>query len=339
MLQKFAVVNGLKLWILLCVLLTNATQLHADAALLVEQPYGTFGFFNPTGHAAVYLSRVCAESPIKLRRCRSGELGAVISRYHKVGGRDWIAIPLIPYLYAVDHVADVPDFADAAAIAQLRNDYRHAHLQDVAPDDDELEIPKGEWIQLVGSSYDRSIYGFAIETSEEQDDAFIKWLNSKTNRSHFNLFFRNCADFSRGVINFYYPKALHRSIVADAGITTPKQMAKCLERYSKKHAELQSSAFVIPQVDGTLKRSTPVRGVFESLVRSKKYVVPLAVVYPWAATVGGAAYLTRGRFNPSKYARSVYEPDDLSQCMLSAQPNAKCEKALQVEADGTVGTD
>ncbi|HSS95864.1 MAG TPA: hypothetical protein VLK33_02475 [Terriglobales bacterium] len=327
--------NRFRPWIFFCVLLASATQLHADAALLVEQPYGTFGFFNPTGHAAVYLSRVCAESPTKLRRCRSGELGAVISRYHKVGGRDWIAIPLIPYLYAVEHVSDIPDFADASAVAQLRNDYRQAHLQDVVPDDAELETPKGEWIQLVGSSYDRSIYGFAIETSEAQDDALIKWLNSKKNRGHFNLFFRNCADFSRNVINFYYPKALHRSIVADAGITTPKQMAKCMERYSRKHDELKSSAFVIPQVDGTFKRSTPVRGVFESLVRSKKYVVPLAVVYPWAATVGGTAYLTRGRFNPSKYARVVYEPDDLSQCMLSAEPNARCEKALQVEA--TVG--
>lgn len=326
--------NWAKVWIVLLVLVAGTTKLHADAALLVEQPYGTFGFFNPTGHAAVYLSRICAESPTKLRRCHTGELGVVISRYHRIAGRDWIAIPLIPYLYAVTRADDVPDYPDAEAVAQLRNNYRHTHLQGLVPDDPEGGVPKGEWTQLVGASYERSIYGFAIETSEAQDDALIQQLNSRTNRAHFNLFFRNCADFSRGIINFYYPKALRRSIIADAGITTPKQMAKSLERYSKQHAELRSSAFVIPQVSGTLKRSTPVRGVFESLIRSKKYAVPLVALYPWVATGGGVAYLTRGRFNPSKYARSVYEPEDLSQCMISAQPNARCEKALQMEAGG-----
>ncbi len=28
----------------------------------------------------------------------------MISRYFKIAGYDWIAIPLIPYLYAVDNV-------------------------------------------------------------------------------------------------------------------------------------------------------------------------------------------------------------------------------------------
>ncbi|HYX48317.1 MAG TPA: hypothetical protein VE843_01140, partial [Ktedonobacteraceae bacterium] len=112
MLQKSLQKYWIKLSISLFVLLKSAVPLHADAALLVEQPYGTFGTFNPTGHAAVYLSRICAETPTKLRRCRSGELGVVISRYHKIGGRDWIAIPLIPYLYAVNRIEDVPEYAD-----------------------------------------------------------------------------------------------------------------------------------------------------------------------------------------------------------------------------------
>ena len=60
-------------------------------------------FFTATGHAAVYLSGVCAESPIVLRKCAPGELGAVISRYDGVHGYDWLAVPLIPYLYAVEH--------------------------------------------------------------------------------------------------------------------------------------------------------------------------------------------------------------------------------------------
>src|ERR1700721_81513 len=74
----------------------------ASATLLLEEPYGRMGFFTATGHAAVYLSGVCANSPLVLRHCAPGETGIVLSRYDGVGGYDWAAIPLIPYLYAVE---------------------------------------------------------------------------------------------------------------------------------------------------------------------------------------------------------------------------------------------
>src|SRR5258705_2323271 len=79
---------------------------RADAALLMEEPYAEFGAFNPTGHAAIYLNHVCAESPTRLRPCRAGEPGAVISRYPKIDRYDWLAIPRGPYLYAVERVQD-----------------------------------------------------------------------------------------------------------------------------------------------------------------------------------------------------------------------------------------
>src|SRR5580698_1838431 len=97
---------------------------HASVALLMEEPYGTFGAFNPTGHAAVYLNHICAETPTELRPCRNGEYGVVISRYHKIDGYDWIAIPLVPYLYAVDSVNDVPMSVDKAQVVAIRDKYR-----------------------------------------------------------------------------------------------------------------------------------------------------------------------------------------------------------------------
>ena len=97
---------------------------HASATLLLEEPYGKLGFFTATGHAAVYLSGVCAETPVALRPCNPGELGAVISRYDEVGGYDWIAVPLIPYLYAVDDSADIPLFVDPKVVTFLRDQYR-----------------------------------------------------------------------------------------------------------------------------------------------------------------------------------------------------------------------
>ena len=84
------------------ILLFSAIAAHASVTLLLEEPYGHFGGMNPTGHAAIYLSHVCAATPVSLRPCREGEQGVVISRYHRISGFDWIAIPLLPYLYAVD---------------------------------------------------------------------------------------------------------------------------------------------------------------------------------------------------------------------------------------------
>src|SRR5271170_7845719 len=222
------------------------SRASASATLLLEEPYGKLGFFTATGHSAVYLSRVCAETPLVLRSCAPGELGAVISRYDGVGGYDWVAIPLIPYLYAVEKPEDIPLFADAKMATFLRDQYRRKHLEAVAPDKNNGETPGGNWYELVGSAYDRAAYGFEIETAAAQDEAFIERYNAAPNRSHFHLTYRNCADFAKDVINFYYPKALHRSVVADIGMTTPKQMAKMLIKFSERHEELQFARFVIP---------------------------------------------------------------------------------------------
>src|SRR6201996_6152711 len=133
----------------------GGVQARGDAALLQEEPFGEFGAMNPTGHAAIYLNRVCAESPTRLRRCREGEAGVVLSRYHRIDGYDWLAIPLIPYLYAVDSPDQIPLTANPHEERRLRNIYRRKHLLAYVPDDLHHEFPPGDWIQLVGAAYDR----------------------------------------------------------------------------------------------------------------------------------------------------------------------------------------
>jgi hypothetical protein len=98
----------------------------------------------------------------------------------------------------------------------------------------------------------------------------------------------------------YYPHALRRSVLADAGIATPKQMARSMVRYGRRHSDLQLSGFVVPQVAGSCHRSKSVRHVLEGLVWSKKYVVPLGIFHPWVAATIGVWYLTGGRFNPAR---------------------------------------
>ncbi len=244
------------------VLASGGIYARADAALLMEEPYGMFGAINPTGHAAIYLNHVCAESPIELRACRPGEPGVVISRYHRIAGYDWIAIPLVPYLYAVERVEDVPSTVDSAQVAQLRDAYRREHLigliPDIAEGEKAGEAPKGDWPQLIGASYDRKIYGFQIETTPEADERFIAEYNDRRNESRFNLFYRNCADFSRTLLNLYYPHSIRRNFFVDLGITTPKQVARSLTKYAKRNPDLDFSTFVIPQIPGQ-HRSQPSR--------------------------------------------------------------------------------
>ena len=317
-------------WVVVALLLFGSgVRAHAGATLLLEEPYSYDGTWAGTGHVAVYLNRVCAETPLKLRRCRPGELGAVLSRYHGIEGHDWYAIPLMPYLYSVESAEQVPLYADPKLVAFLRNEYRHKYLAAIVPDTSNGEPPEGPWVQLIGSAYDRTLYGFQIETSAEKDDELIAILNARSNRGAYKLLSANCADFVRELINFYYPRALHRNIIADFGVTTPKQIAKCLARYSKHHPELESASFLIPQVPGTVKRSKPAKGVVESAFKSKKYMAPLLIWHPAIVGCVAAAYFTGSSgFDPGKHAL-VFDPRRDLEPQMSSQERREYQNRLE----------
>jgi len=281
----------------------------ANIAPLLEEPYGRFGHMNPTGHAAVYFNHICATTPTELRPCKPGEPGVVISRYHRVAGYDWVAIPLIPYLYSVEHLSAIPAEATPALEARLRDSYRRHFLEEMIPDGPGGAMPEGDWTQLVGASYDRKIFGLSLKTTPEQDAAFIAIYNDRSNAGHFNLVYRNCADFTRTVVNMFFPHAVHRSIFGDLGVTTPKHVAQQIVKYGRKHPELEMEPFVIPQVPGTIERSRKVDGVSESLVKSKKYVVPLTIIAPEVTAAVAVDYVTRDRFTFPKDAPVLNGPD------------------------------
>ncbi len=272
------------------------TALWADATLFVQEPYGLFGAINPTGHSSVYLSRVCAETPVVLRRCDPGEFGIVISRYRKISGYDWIAIPLIPYLYAVEDLTSIPAEANAETVGYLRAEYRRKHLLEIVPDRPGGQTPTGSWTELIGAAYNRKIYGFQIETTEAQDQYLISVLNS------------------------HYAGAIRRNYIADAGITTPQQIAKSLISYAKHHPGFSLSAFFLPQIPGSRHPSHRVDGVSAGLVKSKKYILPLAAFHPWVACSIFAIYMANGRFNVAHFAEAEYSPVDLSMLQDSAAP-------------------
>ena len=313
---------------LLALLFLGVAGARADVAVLLEEPYSYDGAFAGTGHTAVYLSNICADSPVSLRRCQPGESGVVISRYHRIAGYDWIAVPLYPYLYAVDKPQDIPLFADAKLEAALRDHYRRENLEQLVPDGPEGETPAGDWYELVGSAYDRTLYAFQLPTTAEQDEAFIARYNSQPNRESYKFVTRNCADFVKDAVNFYYPKAVRRGLISELDVSTPKHSAKTMVQYAKKHPELHMTAYVIPQVPGTIRRSRPVRGVLESVFKAKKYEVPLLALHPVVGGAFAAGYLLGGGpFNPSKNAL-VFSPDGDLQAPLSSEDRKSYQKGL-----------
>jgi hypothetical protein len=314
---------------LLALVAAAAPSARANVAILLEEPYSVDGALAGTGHTAVYLSGICAVSPTQLRRCNADELGIVLSRYHRVAGYDWLAVPVIPYLYAVEKPEDIPLFADSKLVWFLRNQYRTKHFSDFAPD----PLPakdKGasDWYQLVGSAYDRTLYGFELPTSPEDDDRFITKFNAAQNTQSYRLITDNCADFVHDVVTFYYPDSVWRSKIGDLGIMTPKQVAKSLVQFTKRDPQLQLTRFFIPQVPGTVKRSKPVHGLIDGVFHAKKYFVPLAVFQPFVAGGVATAYYFGGRFDPAKDA-AMWTPEGLLDRPLTKDERKAWERELQ----------
>ncbi|HEX5283139.1 MAG TPA: hypothetical protein VFW30_03385 [Bryocella sp.] len=292
---------------------------RGSVALLLEQPYGGLGIVDPAGHAAIYLDHVCAASPVQLRPCGPGELGVVISRYDGITNHDWIAVPLLPYLYAVESPADIPQTMSREQETLLRDLYRRHALESVAPDLPNGTAPDGNWYELAGAAYDRTIYGFSVATTREQDARLIAVFNDRRNVERYNGAFRNCADFARTTINFFYPHAVRRNYIADFGLTSPKGVARALTHYASKHPRTDFHVFKIPQVPGSIARSYGVQDVTESLL--KRYGVPLVVLSPVATAVVFVAYMGHGRFDMPRNAPLL----DLRQTATGTEESASVD--------------
>ena len=311
-------------------LLLGRQRGFAQAALLMEEPYGLFGIVNPTGHTAIYFDRICAETPVKLRRCLPGEMGAVVSRYQGIDDYDWVAVPLVPYLYSVEKPEAVPEQVDRDLVNRMRNRYHEQHLLNLGADLRPGDFWRGGWTELVGVAYERKIYAFHFNTTEAQDDAFIAKMNDAKNRSHFQLLFNNCSDFARAILNEYFPGTFNRSIFPDAGMTTPKQITYKLVRYAKKHPEEELKVYEIPQIPGYRHPSKRNKSISESLITTG-YAIPIVVFNPYLGGGLFVDYLVRGRYHlipkhpevlgPTELT-ALTEPDHRGQNPVSAQVQA-----------------
>lgn len=328
--------SGRRIWLAVLafavVAALGSVRSQAQAALLLEEPYGFYGLVNPTGHNAIYLEKICAETPTQLRRCGPGELGTVISRYEGIDGYDWIAMPLIPYLYSVEDAAHVPDRVDHDQVKHLRERYREAHFESIGLDQSGGNWVRNGWTQLVGVAYERRIYAFRFDTTRAQDDELIAQLNAEANQSHFHMLTRNCADFSRTVLNIYFPHKFRRSIFPDAGITTPKQVTFKLVRYARKHPTIGLQVFEIPQVPGYRAGSHSNKDISESF-STTIYAVPIALMNPYLFGGIFLDYFIRGRYHMIPKNPVVVGPDDLKP-LTATGPADKNSASASAQAPG-----
>ncbi|MGH9504955.1 MAG: hypothetical protein ACRD20_19045 [Terriglobales bacterium] len=291
-----------------------------------------------SGHSAVYFSRICPESPVKLRLCHPGEQGSVMSNYTTLGEDqpfEWNVVPLSVYLYGVENPRYRPIVGSQKIKRVLEERYREKYLAEYCASESCRTSNKAEWREMVGATLARSMYMFVVATTVEQDRALIEQFNSLPNENHFNGLIRNCADFTRRVINTYFPNATGPDYINDFGMSTPKSIARSFTRYANRHPEAEFRVLHFAQVPGTIKRSSECRGGTEQLVRSKKLLVPMLIFADHALPFLAASYILTGRFNPQRELEKhpTIEATKAEYRLKQARAENNDVRAEQIEAD------
>ena len=313
-----------------------APRAGASVTLLLSEPFGRFGTMMPLGHVGVYLDRVCADTPTRLRLCRPGEMGIVLSRYHRVADIDWLAIPVMPFLYGVDSPEEIPRFMTLLREAEIREQYRLRYLRQIVPDGPNGEpAPKGEWVETIGVNYDRRVWAYRFDTNVEQDQRLIETLNSRPNARAYKLRTANCANFAADMINLLYPGLVHQDKVSDFGLMTPKQVARSIVAYSRLHPEVNLTVLKLDQIPGTLRRSRPIWGVSETGLKTKRYLFPLLVLQPEVIVGCGIAYLDRGRWKVGEGAAPAQPEAWFSQPSQGGESVAKSAAPSALSANSS----
>jgi hypothetical protein len=289
--------------LVIAVALAFAPRASADAGVVLNESLDTsVARITGSGHSAIYLSRICPDnSPVKMRLCRPGEQGSVLSNYTTLGEDqpyEWNIVPLSIYLYGVEDPANRPLVSSKAIKAVLEERYRENYLNGMCEGERCRTSNSAEWREMVAATLERSMYMFVVKTSVEQDRALIAEFNSLPNVNHFNGMTNNCADFTRRVLNTYYPHAVKTDYLNDFFMTSPKAAARTFTHYAQEHPELDLRVMHFSQVPGTIKRSSECRSGTEQLYHSKKLVIPLAVFAWQSIPAVTASYAITGHFNP-----------------------------------------
>jgi hypothetical protein len=337
---------------MLCIWVCSAAGTRADVGIVLNESLDTsVARVTGSGHSAVYLSRICPASPVRLRLCGPHEQGSVMSNYTTLGEDEpfeWNVVPLSIFVYGVEDPRNRPLFASWNIKSALETSYRETILRDYCEGRKCQTSHDAEWREMVGADSERTLYILIVSTTVEQDKALIDKFNNEPNVNHFNGMRRNCADFAKDVINSYFPHAAHRNAVNDFGMTSPKGVARSFANYAHKEPESNYYVMHFAQLPGTTKRSTECREGTEQLYRSKKLLVPMAFFAWHELPVAVGSYMLTGRFNPEhefEQHATVHEVELNREITLAKEDDnlddaqlAKLETASQAEKVSIVGS-
>jgi hypothetical protein len=351
--RKFTAVHLLFRSALFCsaIVLLAAAPARADVGVVLNEALSSGGDkISSTGHSAVYFSRICPETPVKLRFCHEGEHGSILSNYTGFGETEpfeWNIAPLGVFLYGAEDPRQWPLVGSSKIKHTLEERYRARYLSHFCNEAPCTTSDKADWRYMAGSGLDRNMYIFVVETTVEQDREMIEQFNAMPNENHFNAITRNCANFTKSVINTYFPGATRKEYLNDFGMTSPKAVARSFTNYAKKHPELKLRIMHFAQLPGDLKRSKEVRDGTEQLYHSGLFALPLAALSLYALPAAVVSYSVTGRFNPEHEweQRSSKEEAQLAADIQTAKKNKDSEEVERLkveerkERDRLFGTD
>jgi hypothetical protein len=118
--------------VLVCLVCLAGSRAYGDVGVILNESLDTsVARITGSGHSAVYFSHICPESPVKLRLCRAGEPGSVMSNYTTLGEDqpfEWNIVPLNVYLYGVENARYRPLVSSAQIKRALEERYREKYL-------------------------------------------------------------------------------------------------------------------------------------------------------------------------------------------------------------------
>jgi hypothetical protein len=339
-------------WLAICIvfLCLVCSRAYGDVGVVLNESLDTsVEWVTGSGHTSVYFSRICPESPVKLRLCNPGEEGSVMSNYINLGEDrpyEWNIVPLSVYVYGVEAPQNRPIFGSQKVKAILEERYRDKMLSEYCSGKNCKTSDKAEWREMVGAGMSRSMYIFVVQTTVQQDLDLIAKFNALPNENHFNGVTHNCADFTKNVIDTYFPHSAHRDPINDFGMTSPKAVARSFTHYALSHPESQFRVLHFSQLPGTIRRSSEARSGTEQLYHSKKLLIPMVIFADYELPAVAAAYVFTGRFNPEHEfeahpAVGVTTTGNPNQALKSGNDNGRADQLEAVETqerEDVVGT-
>jgi hypothetical protein len=257
-------------------LLATAAPSHADVGVIIHEPIGPLGFFTRAGHVATYLSNICPDdSPVRMRLCRPGEHGGVVSKYTPFSEHedyDWAIVPLEEYLHGFGSPALAPVIATRNLELAIQR-YQFGPLFSLAMrSESDGTLPDGEWKSTLAARFERALFIFSVSTTPADDEAIVAAFNAAPNKSRFNFFYRNCSDQAKAILDLALPSGDPIGDRID-GMTmeTPKGMAKALVDRALNRPDFHLSVSRYAQLPGSFSRSREVLFPLENMYRSLGY--------------------------------------------------------------------